>query len=148
MKWWTEQMGGQAEEDHQLGVDGKEYRKGEFMPFYIPRPEMPQIDEDKYPTLLKYLCDVGVEYSYRVYRPEQLQAHQRINMGHVRDMPPEIYQKDVLISQDEYVLDGNHRWWAHKERDEVLGCLVIHAEFDQAMEILFGFPDVYCYGEM
>jgi hypothetical protein len=147
-QWYENQLGGHAPKGGCEGVNGHFYSPGEFLPFYVPRAEMPQIDENDYPALLEFLSQQNIDYSYVVYRPEQLHAHQKVNMDRVHTMDKNTFQKDILISLDEYVIDGNHRWWAHKIAHKVLGTIRIHLEFEQAMEAIFKFPKTYTYGAL
>ena len=108
---------------------------------------MPQVDEKDYSELLKFIQSHRAGPESKVLSPQKLHAHQRVDWGRVRNMPPNVLRKPILISSDLYVLDGNHRWHAC-----VLAHLDVHAiqierEFESAISLLFEFPKTYCYGD-
>ena len=81
--------------------------------FYIPRAEMPQIDEADLPHLVATAFDAGHAPAFQAVAPASLHAHQRVNHALALSMSDEVKLKPALVSADGYVLDGNHRWWAH-----------------------------------
>lgn len=129
---------------------GKYYKGGEFMPFYVPRVAMPQIDAEFYPELLDYLKQRGIGYNYEKTLPLQIRPHQRFEIGRVEKMKQnkEFLEKPVLVSFDKFILDGHHRWEAHVLLHEIVSCLVIKLMFEQAIRTLFGFPKVYTIAEI
>lgn len=125
-------------------LDGRDYKGGELLPFYVPRPLMPQIDESLYPALIQHLVRQGLEVSRLMVDPAALRAHQRIDRLHMEQMPREVLDKPILISGDDYVLDGNHRWWAHvKLGIDPVAAIRIGANFEPAIAALFEFPGTY-----
>lgn len=116
------------------------YIGGQFLPFYVPRPRMPQIDEEYYPELLTFL---GGKVSHHVHQPSSLRPHQRIDPIKASLMTEAVRRKPILISEDKYVLDGNHRWLAHSMENTPINCLCIEHSFEVAIELLFQFPKTY-----
>lgn len=55
------------------------FKGGEFLPFYIPRDFMPQIDEQDYPALICFLQQKGVSVVTKMVSPRALRAHQRVD---------------------------------------------------------------------
>jgi hypothetical protein len=129
------------------GIDayGHHYLGGEFAPFYIPRPDMPQVDESDLPALVARAFDGGYAVpAFEVVDPRTLRAHQRIDHAKARAMPNTVKLKPALVSADGYVLDGNHRWWAHVHAgDDAMAVIRIGLPFGRAIEWLFAQPFTY-----
>jgi hypothetical protein len=141
--WYDHPIDRRASAGGERGVNGKLYKGGEYLPFYVPRPEMPQVNAEDYPALLAYAKRQGVKTVLRTVPPRSLHAHQRVNWDRLRTMPPEVYAKPALASADDYVLDGNHRWWAHELKGEDLKALFLSLQFEAAIRFLFSFPRTY-----
>jgi len=146
-QWYKHPLDTRATKHGEIGVDGKEYKGGEFLPFYIPRPEMPQVDEIYYPELFLFIEAQHVSLKLEKFDPHALHAHQRVNWDKVRTMDAETLAKPILTSEDGYVLDGNHRWTAHVLNKTEVNAYVIGLEFEKAIELLFSFPKTYAYGD-
>lgn len=131
----------------ELGVDGKHYLGGEFLPFYIPRPRMPQVDYANYPELVAWLHDQGIETALGYCEPKTLRAHQRIDWALARTINENGLVKPVLTSSDNYILDGNHRWAGHVWNGTRVRYLRIDRPFVTALDVLFLFPKTYSYGD-
>lgn len=114
---------------------------------YVPRSVMPQIDEADLPALCEWVESCGVRVTEVTRSPDQLRFHQRVNLHRVATMPQVVYDKPLLVSRDGYVLDGNHRAVAHKQRNEPARCIELDATFLGAMRLLFSFPRTYTYGD-
>lgn len=80
----------------------------------VPRTAMPQIEKDDYDELLQYLKSHGVTPRVMKVDPSELRAIQRDfkAAGIIKALEKEKLKKAVLISDDMYVIDGNHRWLA------------------------------------
>lgn len=122
---------------------GHRYQGGQFMPFYVPRPVMPQIDEEYYPDFIAFANERGVDVLVRYLEPEKVHAHQRIDKIHAARMPPEVRLKTIFVSKDWYILDGNHRWALHYAEHSKVECFQISLPFEQAIELMFAFPKTY-----
>lgn len=122
---------------------GKTYRGGEFLPFYVPRPDMPQIDEKYQPQFVADAFDkIGVTFESAPV--SALRAHQRINHAIAKAMTPQVKMKPVIVSWDGYIVDGNHRWWAHVHAgDEFINVIRVGLPFEQAIEWALKLPYVY-----
>jgi hypothetical protein len=118
-----------------------------MMTHFIARREMPQIDEADETALVEWLAWKKVEVTEVVLNPNQLHFHQRVNMNRVRSMPQWVYDKPAWVSEDGYVLDGNHRAHAHKLHGDPMNCLRIDLPFEQAVEVLFSFAGTYTYAQ-
>ena len=124
-------------------LNGRAYRGGEVLPFYVPRPIMPQLDEAAYPGFLA-LCEArGVTVERVTVNPATLRNHQRIDRIHAAAMPDEVRAKPILTSADGFILDGNHRWALHRQLGLPVACYRIGLPFEQAVALLFSDPDTY-----
>jgi hypothetical protein len=128
-------------------VSGQYFGGGWFLPFYIPRERMPQVDEADYPALLTFVQERGVVVTKCVAAPALFHAHQRIDFDRAISMDEKTLSKPILTSVDYYVLDGNHRWMGHFIHHTDLNVIKIGLEFEAALDLLFQFPKTYSYGD-
>jgi hypothetical protein len=145
--WFDRPLDTRAIHNDEIGVDGKEYRKGEFMPFYIPRPEMPQVDETDIPGLLDFLVGQGIGILKKTILPGEISPHQRVEISRAINMPLEELAKPILGSMEPFILDGHHRWYEHRLQGTKISLIQIELEFEQAIRALFQFPKTYSYGD-
>lgn len=124
-------------------LDGRFYTGGEFTPFYVPRPLMPQVDEADYLELLSHAAFAGVDVVSGLVEPDLLIAHQRIDRIHAEMMPEEVRRKPILTSRGGFILDGNHRWMLHKLEGSPIHTLRFALDFEDAVKLLFDFPKTY-----
>lgn len=129
-----------APHDGALGVNGRHYVGGEFLPFYVPRDRMPQVASKDYPALRRWLAARGLSALEAILEPSRLRAHQRIDEKRALAMPAEALRVPCLVSSDFYMLDGNHRWLAHMNNGSLLRAIVIDKPFDEAVDLLLAFP--------
>lgn len=123
---------------------GREYKKGEFLPFYVPRELMPQIPESDLAHTIQEACLDLLVVQFDCVDPRTLVPHQRVNREIVKNMPPLIQHKVILVSQDNYILDGNHRWWANVEANSpYINIIRFGMVFDSAIDWLLKLPWTY-----
>jgi hypothetical protein len=130
-----------------VGLDGHYRRGGEFEPFYVPRQDMPQIDEGDLIPLIVHLTKKRVNVRNALVPPDDLLFHQHVFESRIPASTSPDMERPLLVSGDGYVLDGNHRAVAHKRLGTRPPCLIIDADFTEAMALLFSFPRTYTYGE-
>lgn len=145
--WFEHELHTRAPAGGEEGVDGRFYTGGEFEPFYIPRPVMPQIDEVDLPDLILFIRERGVVVEEVEIDPNELLFHQRVDMNKVHKLDPKVLAKPLLTSIEPYVLDGNHRAAGHKLEGTKAPAYRIAAKFEDAMALLFAFPKTYEYGD-
>lgn len=138
--WFDRPLDRRAPAGGLIGVDGEFRRGGEFEPFYVPRPAMPQIDEADYPALFDFADAQGVHWGRVILPPQIIHPHQRVNVDKARHMDDATLAKPILVSVEPNVLDGNHRWYAHKERNTPVPCVQFALPFEDAVKFLFSFP--------
>ena len=89
----------------------------------IPRSRMPQITSKKVPDFIRWLKSEGVNVSRAVMRADKLNATQReLNNSKVEQLASDPanrkhLEKPVIISKDNYLMDGHHRWLALLTQD-------------------------------
>jgi len=89
----------------------------------ISRAQMPQIKSTLVPDFIKWLQDSGIRVTRRTITAKDLKPTQReVNLAKVRKLadPSNLnhLRKPVIISKDDYLLDGHHRWMALITLDE------------------------------
>lgn len=126
------------EREHQRDVHGR------FLPFYVPREMMPQVDEVFYPRLIAEATTKGPGVVFDTVNPVTLRAHQRVNHDRAKDMSERVRIKPLIVSNDDYVVDGNHRWWASVHGNhEWVNVIRLGMTFDRAVTWLRLRPYVY-----
>lgn len=145
--WYDHAIDSRAPRGGETGVDGKQYKGGEFMPFYVPRPEMPQIDEKDYPEFFEFVESQGWSYHKESCDPHTLYFHQRVVWNSKTRINSEVLAKPILVSRDGYVLDGNHRATAHLQLDTDVPAIILNLDFESAIKLMFSFPKTYSYGD-
>jgi GNAT superfamily N-acetyltransferase len=82
----------------------------------VPRRHMPQIDEKHYEDLFRYIYDNGGKIKKEIVDPADLMSTQSefSDKGVEAAMTNGKMNKPIIISSDNYVLDGHHRWLAAK----------------------------------
>lgn len=122
---------------------GKHYLGGQFLPFYVPRERMPQIDEADYP---RFVTDAMQWHGCRfdVAPVMELHAHQRIDHRMAERMDPRDRIKPIIVSSDNYIVDGNHRWWANVYGgSSFINVIRLSADFNSCIAWALALPYVY-----
>lgn len=122
---------------------GRLFKGGEFLPFYVPRPVMPQINEEDYEDFIEFAAERGVEVTVRFFAPEALKPHQRLDKFKAAHMSPEVGRKTVFASLDNFILDGNHRWMYHRITRTRVPTYQVRLPFNDAIALMFDFPKTY-----
>ena len=82
----------------------------------IKRKAMPQIKSKDYEEFIKFLTKNGVKFTQDTIPAKELRAMQNqfSDEGIIKQMEKNIAQgpntKSVIVSSDDYILDGHHRW--------------------------------------
>lgn len=136
--WFDEKLGGHAPSSGET-LFGKDYKPGEFLPFYVPRPDMPQTTD---PVMLaRFIKGLGYEVTVGETLPSRLKFHQRVNFDMARWNASTDHNRAVLVSGDNYILDGNHRAMGFlKDHDKPIAYVKIWAPFEEAIAALFDVP--------
>lgn len=114
----------------------------------IPRDQMPQVDQKDLPAMFQWLASQGVTVNEEIMPPDRIRGHQKVNRSLVHKIPEEALEKPIVISEDNIVVDGNHRWaTAHFRKRGSIATYVIGAKFDEALELVRKCPQSYTYGD-
>lgn len=96
----------------------------------VKRSDMPQVHRDHYPELLRYLKEHGASIKKGEMSAKQLKATQsEFSDEGVRKMikkggvTSDGTKKPLLVSSDNYIIDGHHRWLAAWQTDDVVPVL-------------------------
>ena len=109
----------------------------------IPRPQMPQIKSDSRGALVNFLKARGTASENVEIPPGDLKPTQaEYSPGKV-----EAYQKatglgerSVLVSSDNYILDGHHQWLAHVEANAPVKAIKFDAPMRELLAQVEEFP--------
>jgi hypothetical protein len=114
------------------------------------RSTMPQIDHEDVDALCKFLKKRGIDVDDEtVEDPQQLTPSQgEFNAKKVASIAADIKDKDdqegrIMISKDDDVIDGHHRWLAHCSLKRPIKVIRIGLPIDKAKEAISSFPAAY-----
>ena len=125
----------------------RNYLGGEFLPFYVPRVHMPQIDQQHLPALVSNAYVDGHNPQFENIDPKTLHAHQRVDHHLARSIPAYVRSIALLVSGDDFILDGNHRWWAAVHNlDPRVNIIRINLPFITALDYLLKQPFTFEVG--
>lgn len=147
MTWFENALGRRAPAGGATGLDGKFRRGGEFEPFYVPRQNMPQVDEGDLLPLLCHLAKSHVQVITELVAPNELLFHQHVFEDRIPAPDSPDMHKPLLVSLEGYVLDGNHRAAAHKRYGTRPVIFRLTTDFKDSLRAIFSFPKTYTYGE-
>lgn len=110
----------------------------------FPRAEMPQIEATAIPALVVFARDCGVAVSRQWWPTEALSALQCADAFDAARFPRRQLDVPILCANDLTILDGHHRWQAHKHFKTGY-CPIVRFDltFTDAKSLLFRFPGVY-----
>lgn len=109
----------------------------------VPRRHMPQIDEKHYEDLFKYIYRNGGKITKEKVDPASLMSTQSefSDKGVEAAMTNGKMNKPIIISSDNYVLDGHHRWLAAKNaKIHDITAFKINRPAKEGLSLLINFP--------
>lgn len=118
----------------------------------IERADMPQVPEDVQPKFLAHLAAKGHDAKHTSLKPGQLKATQKeINADKVMGMAAAVKSgklnlrdRAIIVSSDNYVLDGHHRWAALLVSDpgEPMPVIQVDMPIKQLLKESLAFPGI------
>jgi hypothetical protein len=117
----------------------------------IPRKEMPQIKSHDLSDFRKWLEDKGISSEETKANVKELKPTQSAVNGvsieqNFKNQPIEqlAFEKPIMVSQDNYILDGHHRWYALKERrpNSQISIVAIDIPVKQLLGLMRKYPKV------
>jgi hypothetical protein len=104
----------------------------------LTRDKMPQIRSKYMDALLSKLDEDGIDYNYTVEYADDLKPTQsEINLDKVETLTEDyVNKKNIITSNDGYVLDGHHRWYWLKLNDSKVKALQIDLPIRELIDYL------------
>lgn len=110
-------------------------------PGRIPRAAMPQIKSN---LMGDFLAEVsrqvevkGTSIMAADLRPSQVELHED-NIAALMQLPAQLV-KPLLVSADQFVLDGHHRWAANQRLGRRQPCWQLNCDAVTALQLMAGF---------
>tara|TARA_B110000037_G_scaffold111911_1_gene129042 strand:+ start:451 stop:1350 length:900 start_codon:yes stop_codon:yes gene_type:complete len=113
----------------------------------IKRSEMPQVATKDYPEFIDYLKANGADFTKQVMQANQLKATQgefsKDGVERQLDkMQAGTPKKPVIASQDNYIIDGHHRWLVALNTRNSVEVFKIDIDADELLDLVRKFPKV------
>lgn len=110
----------------------------------IPRSDMPQLPAEARGALTNFLEARGASSTEELIDPRELKPTQK-------EFSPEKVQKAkdyngpqgdraILVSKDNYVVDGHHQWLAARDQQEEIRIIRLNAPITEILELVKQFP--------
>lgn len=108
----------------------------------VPRAQMPQIRAEHRGAMVNFLNARGVAHQEVEVNPDDLKPTQReFSISKVQQaIEHEGGNRAILISSDNYVLDGHHQWLAAAEAGEPVRAIRLNAPIKQLVKTVHEFP--------
>ena len=113
----------------------------------IKRSEMPQVATKDYPEFIDYLKANGADFTKLVMQANQLKATQgEFSKDGVERQLDKMQagkpKKPVIASQDNYIIDGHHRWLVALNTRDSVEVFKIDIDADELLDLVRKFPKV------
>lgn len=141
--------GGLVENCNPSQMRGADGRCGPGIGLDIKREDMPQIRKDDIEDFFKFCAGKGVSTTVsRVSASELKPTQGKFRQERVDALPDEALEYKVLVSEDNYILDGTHRWIKHWQRDKQSRVPVyrIGLPVQEAIDLMRRFPKAQFVG--
>lgn len=116
----------------------------------IPRSEMPQIDSTSREGLFSWLKKTaGIENEWVDLSTAELNPSQcQVNMDKISSLrtDPGVAEKPIIVSNDNYVLDGHHTWMANHLNGNQQKCVRLGAPASQCLDLMKAYPKSFTKG--
>ena len=111
----------------------------------IKRAEMPQIHKDDYNEFIDYLKDNGAEFTKQTMPAQQLKATQGefSDKGVMKQIEKQMRgepRKPVIASQDNFIIDGHHRWLVAWNTNDSVDVFKVNMDADKLLKLVKKFP--------
>lgn len=113
----------------------------------VKRHEMPQVHKDHYPELFQYLKDNGGKFNEKTVHAKELKPVQgefsdqgvRKMIQQMRDKAGSNFKKPIIVSADNYIIDGHHRWLASWNEDENIPIIQVSIPVKKLLQLVKDF---------
>ena len=115
----------------------------------IDRKDMPQIDSKLTSDFISYLSGRGVKTSMKTMYPPRLKATQhQFHKSKIQSLidymdKGDYDNKRIIVSKDNYVMDGHHRWLAHVNAGKDIGVYQVNANAKDLIDMMHEYPKSY-----
>lgn len=120
----------------------------------ISRKDMPQIKSKHYDDFFEYIKNEGGRTTKKTVNPKKLKPTQTqfSDQGVVKSLKKirdnNDSKKEIIISRDNYVMDGHHRWIAHTNAGKPINVIQIDMDSERLLKMMksynkVGFKDIY-----
>ena len=111
----------------------------------LKRVEMPQIHKDDYNEFIDYLKDKGAEFTKQTMPAKQLKATQGefSDKGVMKQIDKQMRgepRKPVIASQDNYIIDGHHRWLVAWNTGDTVDVFKVNIDANKLLKLVKEFP--------
>jgi len=113
----------------------------------LKRAEMPQIHKNDYKEFIDYLQDNGAEFTKQTMPAKQLKATQGefSDKGVMKQIDKQVSgepRKPIIASQDNYIIDGHHRWLVAWNTRDSVDVFKVNINADELLKLVKDFPKV------
>lgn len=112
----------------------------------IDRKDMPQIKSDDVKDFLSYLKKNDIATDKKLIDPSKLKATQgQFHKEKIKGLMDSIEagklkKEPILVSKDNYVIDGHHRWLAFSNLGRDLTVYQVNTNADRLLELMKSYP--------
>jgi ParB-like chromosome segregation protein Spo0J len=110
---------------------------------------MPQIDRKHVKDFISYLNKRDIGVTKKKVDPEKLKATQhQFHKAKVQSLIDYIESgnydnKRIIVSKDNYVMDGHHRWLAHNNTDKDINIYQVNVNAKDLLDLMHEYPKSY-----
>lgn len=113
--------------------------------------DMPQVETKFYKDYIKYLSKHGVHFDHLRINPNKLKPIQKdFSKDGVEASLDKIAKeiesggnaKEIIISRDNYIIDGHHRWIAYKNISMDINVMRSNIKMDKLLRLTNEYPHV------
>src|SRR5210317_1611960 len=108
----------------------------------IKRAEMPQVATKDYPEFINYLKDNGAHFTKDTVSPDSLKAIQGefSDQGIEKALMKQHIKKPSIVSSDNYIIDGHHRWLAAMNTGQSVDIFRVDKPGKELLQLVKDFP--------
>ena len=117
----------------------------------IKRDKMPQVKSKDYDELIKHLNKNGVRVTKKSVKASTLKATQKdFNVDKIVGAISKIKTigtaKPLIVSSDNYIIDGHHRWLAAKNVGDSISIMQSNVKVKELLKHVYSFPKTFAKG--
>ena len=113
--------------------------------------DMPQVETKFYKDYIKYLSKHGVHFDHLRINPNKLKPIQKdfskdgveASLDKIaKEIKSRDNAKEIIISSDNYIIDGHHRWIAYKNIGMDINVMRSNIKMDKLLRLTNEYPHV------